>query len=142
MREKSRDQEGGGLLPRMQHTRIFTIFTLAPAHLEIRFNSLNFKILSPLSLVPSANRAVPDPLSLFFFFPSIGSPLCLCLYPTDHSVPFSFPKNKIALLLYTGDKVLDTSRHADPRSLRSPFGLQLATCTHDTLVNAETSEGI
>jgi len=45
-----------------EYENFYDFYALAPAHLEIRFNSLNFKKLPPLPLAPSAaDRAVPDP---------------------------------------------------------------------------------
>lgn len=40
----------------MAHENFYDFYALASAHLEIRFNSLNFKKLPPLSLAPSADR--------------------------------------------------------------------------------------
>lgn len=38
------------------HENFYDFYALAPAHLEIRFNSLNFKKLPLLSLAPSVDR--------------------------------------------------------------------------------------
>lgn len=38
------------------HENFYDFYALAPAHLEIRFNSLNFKKLPLFSLAPSVDR--------------------------------------------------------------------------------------
>lgn len=102
------------------YVNFYDFYALAPAHLEIRFNSLNFKKLPFLSPAPSTDCAVPDPFSLF---PSCGSTLYLSF--TDLYVSSSSPENEIAPLYTVGDKILDASRHADS-PLPSP-SLQLPT---------------
>jgi len=61
------------------HENFYDFYALAPAHLEIRFNSLNFKKLPPLSLTPFRGflillycRLLPsrhDPSSYLRFLP-------------------------------------------------------------------------
>lgn len=96
-REKRKDREGGFTVAAYEN--FYDFYALAPAHLEIRFNSLNFKKLPPLSLAPSfVDRAVPDPFSPVPIFPSAA---CLFFRPTSH-VSSSSPENEIAPLYTVG----------------------------------------
>lgn len=57
-REKWRveGESGRGCCGGTAHENFYDFYALAPAHLEIRFNSLNFKKLPLLSLAPSVDR--------------------------------------------------------------------------------------
>jgi hypothetical protein len=105
------EEEGGGsavcgLRPRNpEYENFYDFYALAPAHLEIRFNSLNFKKLPPLPLAPSAaDRAAPDPSHRssspsYLFFPPRPAPVpgaALCL----SSVPSSYPEKRNCAALH------------------------------------------
>lgn len=94
------------------HENFYDFYALASAHLEIRFNSLNFKKLPSLSLAPSRR---PRSLNLFHcpLLSSLHSPSSLL---ADLAVPSSSPENEIAPFCTVGDKILGASRHADPSS--------------------------
>lgn len=97
------------------YENFYDFYALAPAHLEIRFNSLNFKKLPPLSLSSSARPR----FLILFHRPRLSShrnPSPILDQPRRTFRPS--PENKIAPLCTVGDKVLGASRHADP-----PFAL-------------------
>lgn len=97
------------------YENFYDFYALAPAHLEIRFNSLNFKKLPPLSLAPFLR---PRFLILLHcrLLPSRRRPSPI------FAVPSSSPENEIAPLCVVGNKVLGASRHANP-----PFTLAQST---------------
>lgn len=97
------------------HENFYDFYALAPAHLEIRFNSLNFKKLPLLSLAPFRR---PRFLILFHcrLLPFHRGPSPIL------AVPSSSPENEIAPLCVVGNKVLGASRHANP-----PFTLTQST---------------
>lgn len=97
------------------YENFYDFYALAPAHLEIRFNSLNFKKLPPLSLAPFLQ---PRFLILLhcYFPPSRRGPSPIL------AVPSFSPENEIAPLCVVGNKVLGASRYANP-----PFTLAQST---------------